>query len=372
MRIGIDARIIAYRRGGIANYIRHLLPALAALDPDTDYRVLRHRKDRTRGEAGPNFHRVTVWTPCHHRLERWALGVEILPWRLDLLHSPDFIPPAFGARHFVITVHDLNFLYYPQFLTADSRRYYNDQIAWAVARADHILAVSEATRADLIRLLGVPPEKVATVYEGVSPAFRPLPPDETRKTLSRYGLTPGYLLFVGTLEPRKNLPGLLTAYRLLLNRGETREPLVVVGGKGWLYEEIYERVTALRLEDHVRFIHDVPDEDLPAFYNGAALLAMPSFYEGFGLPALEAQACGTPVVISDRGSLPEVAGAAAVAVNPDRPEDIAAGIARVLGNSSLQATLRAAGPAHAARFTWEETARGVLAVYRAVMGRRGV
>lgn len=372
MRIGIDARIIAYRRGGITNYIRHLLPALAALDPDTDYRVLRHRKDRTRGEAGPNLRRVTVWTPCHHRLERWVLGVEMAPWRLDLLHSPDFIPPAFGARHFVITVHDLNFLYYPQFLTADSRRYYNDQIAWAVAHADHILAVSEATRADLIRLLGVPPEKVTTVYEGVSPAFRSLPPDETRNTLSRYGLTPGYLLFVGTLEPRKNLPGLLTAYRILLDRGETRAPLVVVGGKGWLYEEIYRRVAALRLENTVRFIHDVPDEDLPAFYNGAALLVMPSFYEGFGLPALEAQACGTPVVISDRGSLPEVAGAAAVTVNPDDPEDIAAGMARVLGDPSLQATLRAAGPAHAARFTWEQTARGVLTVYRNTVAHRVV
>lgn len=369
MRIGIDARIIAYRRGGITNYIRHLLPALAALDPDTDYRVLRHRKDPTRSEAASNVRRATVWTPCHHRLERWALGIEIAPLRLDLLHSPDFIPPAFGARHFVTTVHDLNFLYYPQFLTDESRRYYNDQIAWAVARADHILAVSEATRTDLIRLLGVPPEKVTTVYEGVSPAFRPLPSNETRKVLSRYGLTPGYLLFVGTLEPRKNLPGLLTAYRILLDRGETREPLVIVGGKGWLYEEIYERVATFRLENNVRFLHNVPDEDLPAFYNGAALLAMPSFYEGFGLPALEAQACGTPVVISDRGSLPEVAGAAAVTINPDSPEDIAAGIARVLGDSSLQATLRAAGPAHAARLTWERAARGVLAAYRNVMAQ---
>ncbi len=367
MRVGIDARIIAYRRGGIANYVRHLLPALAALDSDTDYRVLRHRKDRTRDEAASNMRRVTVWTPCHHRLERWALGVEIAPWRLDLLHSPDFIPPAFGARHFVITVHDLNFLYYPQFLTAESRRYYNDQIAWAVAHADHILADSEATRADLIRLLGVPPEKVTVVYGGVSPAFRPLPPEETRTILARYGLTPGYLLFVGTLEPRKNLPGLLTAYRILLDRGKTREPLVIVGGKGWLYEEIYRRVAALHLENAVCFVHDVPDEDLPALYNGAALLAMPSFYEGFGLPALEAQACGTPVVISDRGSLPEVAGAAAVTVNPDSPEDIAAGMARVLGDPALQATLRAAGPAHAARFTWEGTARGVLAVYRSVL-----
>ena len=372
MRIGIDARIIAYRRGGIASYIRHLLPTLAALDPDTDYRVLRHRKDRTRSEAAPNVRRATVWTPCHHRLERWALGVEIAPLRLDLLHSPDFIPPAFGARHFVITVHDLNFLYYPQFLTAESRRYYNDQIAWAVARADHILADSETTRADLIRLLNVPPEKVTTVHLGIDPVFRPLPPNLVRETLARYGLTPGYLLFVGTLEPRKNLPGLLTACRILLDRREALPPLVIAGSRGWLYEEIYARVESLRLESHVRFVYDIPDDDLPALYNGAALLVMPSFYEGFGLPALEAQACGTPVVISDRGSLPEVAGAAAVTVNPDSPEDIAAGIARVLGDPDLQAALRAAGPAHAARFTWEQAARGVLAVYRSVIARQGL
>ncbi len=371
MRIGIDARIIAYRRGGIANYVRHLIPALAALDPETDYRVLRHRRDRTRSEAEPNVRRATVWTPCHHRLERWALGVEITPLRLDLLHSPDFIPPAFGARHFVITVHDLNFLYYPQFLTAESLRYYNDQIAWAVAHADHILADSEATRADLIRLLHVPPEKVTTVHLGIDPVFRPLPPDPVRETLARYGLTPGYLLFVGTLEPRKNLPGLLTAYRILRDRVKPSSPLVIVGSRGWLYEEIYARVESLRLENHVRFVYDVADDDLPALYNGAALLVMPSFYEGFGLPALEAQACGTPVVISDRGSLPEVAGAAAVTVNPDDPEDIAAGIARVLNDPDLQAALRAAGPAHAARFTWEQAARRTLSVYRQILARGG-
>jgi len=364
VRIGIDARLIAYRRGGISNYTRHLLSALADLDPETDYRVLRHRRDRTRREAGANFRRATMWTPCHHRLERWALGVEIAPLRLDLLHSPDFIPPAFGACRFVITVHDLNFLYYPQFLTAESRRYYNDQIAWAVARADHILAVSETTRADLIRLLGVPSEKVTVTYEGVLPAFRPLPPAVVQETLSRYNLHPGYVLFVGTLEPRKNLPGLLRAYRILLDRREVSVPLVIVGSRGWLYEEIDRQVETLRLQEHLRFLPDTPDADLPALYNGAALLAMPSFYEGFGLPVLEAMACGTPVLISDRGSLPEVAGAAAVIVNPDDPEDIATGLARGLSDPDLRARLRADGPAHAARFTWKETARRTLEVYR--------
>lgn len=359
--------MVAYRRGGIASYVSHLLPALAALDPATDYRVLRSRRDPTRKEAGENFRRATLWTPCHHRLERWTLGVEVARLGLDLLHSPDFIPPAFGARRFVITVHDLNFLYFPQFLTDESRRYYNRQIAWAVRRADHILADSEATRADLIRLLGVPPERVTAVHLAADPAFRPLPFPLVEATLARYGLKRGYLLFVGTLEPRKNLPGLLTAYRILLDRGDVEAPLVVVGGRGWLYGEVFARLEELALTDRVRFLHDVPDGDLPALYNGAALLATPSFYEGFGLPALEAMACGTPVVISDRGSLPEVVGEAGIWVNPEEPEAIAAGMMRVLKEEGLRDQLREAGLLRAGSFTWEKTARKTLEVYRRVV-----
>jgi len=368
VRIGIDARMLAYRRGGIAGYVAHLLPALAALDARSEYRVLRNWRDRTRQEPGPNFRRATVWTPCHHRLERWSLGAEVARLRLDLLHSPDFIPPAFGARRSVVTVHDLNFLYYPQFLTSDSLRYYAGQIEWAARRADHILADSEATRQDLIRLLAVPPEKVTTVHLAADPAFRPLPPPQVEATLARYGLRRGYLLFVGTLEPRKNLPGLLAAYRILLDRGETDAPLVVVGGHGWLYEETFARVEELGLADRVLFLHAVPDADLPAIYNGAALLATPSFYEGFGLPPLEAMACGTPVVAAERGSLPEVVGEAGVLIDPEEPEAIAAGMAQVLDEPDLQARLREAGLARAARFTWQETARRTLEVYREVVG----
>jgi glycosyltransferase involved in cell wall biosynthesis len=370
MRIGIDARIVAYRRGGIASYILHLLPALATLDPQTDYRILRNWRDRGRARPGSNFRYITTWTPCHHRLERWTLGIEIARLHLDLLHSPDFIPPAFGARRFVITVHDLNFLYYPQFLTPESRRYYSQQIQPAVHQAAHILADSEATRTDLVRLLDVPSNKVTTVHLAAGSAFHPLPDRQVERRLDHYSLTRGYLLFVGTLEPRKNLPGLLSAYRILLDRGTDERPLVIVGGRGWLYEGTFAHVEKMGLAGHVRFLHKVPDADLPALYNGAALLVAPSFYEGFGLPALEAMACGTPVVVSDRGSLPEVVGEAGIKVNPDEPEAIAEGMAAVLNDPDLWARRREAGLAQAARFTWEKAARETLKIYQSAMGSR--
>jgi len=367
MRIGIDARIVHYARGGISNYVLHLLGALAALDADTDYYVLHSRKDRNPPLPGPNFHPVACWTPSHHRLERRVLGIEVARLGLDLLHSPDFIPPAGGVSRSVITVHDLNFLYYPQFLTVESHRYYNRQIEWAVRRADHILADSCATKSDLTSLLDVPPEKVTVVYLAADSAFHPLPEAEARRVAARYGLEPGYLLFVGTLEPRKNLPGLLQAYRLLLNAEVTTAPLVLVGGKGWLYDEVFEHIEVLHLTERVRFLHEVSEADLPGLYSAARVLAMPSFYEGFGLPALEAMACGTPVVVSNRGSLPEVVGEAGMQVNPEEPEAIAEGLAAVLGDPDLWARLREAGLARVARFTWEETARKTLATYRKVL-----
>ncbi|MEA3340652.1 MAG: glycosyltransferase family 1 protein, partial [Chloroflexota bacterium] len=363
----IDARIVHYTRGGISNYVSRLLVSLAALDVDADFCVLHSRKDRAPPAPGSNFRPVACWTPSHHRLERWALGVEAMRLRLDLLHSPDFIPPAFGYRRSVITIHDLNFLHYPQFLTTASRRYYNQQIEWAVRRADHILADSHATKSDLVSLLNTPPEKVTTVHLAADPAFRPLPEAEVRQVAARYGLEPGYLLCVGTLEPRKNIPGLLEAYRSLLDAQVTDAPLVLVGGKGWLYDEIFERVEELHLAGQVYFLHGVPDTDLVGLYNGAGVLATVSFYEGFGLPALEAMACGAPVVVADRASLPEVVGEAGLLADPDDPNDIARALTRALTEEPLRAQMRERGLAQAARFTWKKTARETLDVYRMVL-----
>jgi glycosyltransferase involved in cell wall biosynthesis len=293
--------------------------------------------------------------------------VEIIRLELGLLHSPDFIPPAFGYRRSVITVHDLNFLHYPQFLTVESHRYYNQQIEWAVKRADHILADSYSTKADLISLLGVDSEKITVVHLAAGPTFHPLPDAVIRRIAARYELAPGFLLHVGTLEPRKNLLGLFQAYRLLLDMGMTDAPLVLVGGRGWMHDEIFERAEALDLLRSVRFLHSVPDQDLPGLYNAAGVLAMPSFYEGFGLPALEAMSCGTPVVVSDRASLPEVVGEAGLLIDPEDSEELAHSLARVLAEQPLREGMRERGLAQAARFTWERTAQETLTVYRKVL-----
>jgi glycosyltransferase involved in cell wall biosynthesis len=368
MRVGIDTRICHYSGGGIRKYTVRLVEGLAALDRETDYRVLHSRKDPSPLAPGLNFRPVSCWTPSHHPWERWAFAAEVARLRCDLLHSPDFIPPAFGYRRSVITVHDLNFLHYPQFLTAESRRYYNDQIEWAVARSDHILADSQATKEDLTRLLGVPSEKATVVHLAADPDCRPMPEAEVRTTLAGHGLEAGYVLFVGTLEPRKNVSGLLKAYRTVVDRDASAPPLVIAGSKGWLFRPIYEQAETLGLADRVRFLDRVPDPDLPALYNGARVLAIPSFYEGFGLPALEAMACGTPVIAADRASLPEVVGDAGLLIDPDRPISIAAALILVLSDGSVRARLGEAGITRAAQFSWARTAKETLAVYRRVAG----
>jgi glycosyltransferase involved in cell wall biosynthesis len=364
MRIAIDARLTYYSQAGISQYVQRLVHELPRLDRTIQWSFIQSARD---DQTLDSERRINAWTPCHHRLERWALGVELLRHRVDLLHAPDFIPPAFGAGRMVVTVHDLNFVHFPHFLTPDSLRYYAGQIDWAIRHADHILADSHQTRQDLLSLLGAPPDKVTTVHLAADERFRPL--GEPWSVLARYGLDSGYLLFVGTLEPRKNVPALLQAYRQLVDQRVTAQPLVLVGRPGWLADEIFAALEALDLGDRVRILEDIYDvESLTQLYNGAAVLAIPSFYEGFGLPALEAMACGVPVVASDRGSLPEIIGDAGLLIDPEEPDALAAALERALTDGALRANLVARGLARAGEFSWTKTARQTLAVYRRVLG----
>lgn len=364
MHIGIDARLTYYRTGGISTYIRRLVQALEALDYGNDYTIFHSRK--AADTLTTRFRRASLWTPGHHRIERLALSVELARYRLDIFHSPDFIPPLRGARRHVITIHDLNFLHYPQYLTGESRRYYNGQIEAAVRHADHILADSEATRQDLTTMLGVPSAKITVHMLGVDESFRPLPDDETRPHVQALELPDAYLLFVGTFEPRKNIIGLLEAYRLLLDRLPDAPALVLAGNRGWLFDETMARIDALRLAERVLWREGISQAAMPALYNRALALVTPSFYEGFGLPALEAMACGTVPVVSNRSSLPEVVGDVGLLVEPENAESIAGALFQVITEPAWRVETERAAVARARTFTWDNTARAVLSVYQAV------
>lgn len=371
MHIGIDARLPYYRMGGISRYVIQLVEALAALDDDTQYTVFHSRKDRRNyTPARANFARQGLWTPCHHRFERWLLSLELLGQDLDVLHSPDFIPPRRGGRRHVITVHDLNFLYYPQFLTKESKRYYAEQIRWAVDHADGVIADSNHTRDDIIRELSVEQQRVHAVHLAADPLFSRVANDESdgavRETVDRYGLEPGFILFVGTIEPRKNLALLLESYAMLRRQTASAPRLVLVGSKGWLFDEIFAAIETYGLEDHVLHLQQVDDRQLAHLYLSAGLLALPSFYEGFGLPVLEAMHCRCPVIASNRASLPEVVGEAGILLSPEDPESWAASMQTVLNNADLREEMVRAGLKQAQNFSWERTARATRSIYEQV------
>jgi glycosyltransferase involved in cell wall biosynthesis len=368
VRIGLDVRLHAYAPGGISYYARRLARALAEqVAPDALTLISHLKEQEPLALSGVRNH--TVLTPPHHRFEKWVLGAEIAPLKLDIFHSTDFIPPGWGARHMVITIHDLNFLHYPEYLDAEARRHYNAQIRWAVSRADAIIVDSKATQADLATLLDVAPERVAVVHLAADDRFRPMTPEQIAPHLARHGLDPGYLLFVGVWDPRKNLSGLLAALDQWRRSGDPPR-LVVAGRPGWQSAEIHNQIAALGLEPYVRFLERPTDEELVALYNGAVLLVMPSFYEGFGLPALEAMQCGTPVVASNRASLPEVVGEGGVLIDPDSPEMIATACRQIVADPELRRCLREAGLRQALHFSWTKTAAETLEVYHATAGHK--
>lgn len=366
MRIGIDARMAYYTGAGIGQYIRRLVKGLARIDSPEKFVLFQSRKDAAVMANTRRFQRRNLWTPSHHRLEQWILPLEIAFTNVDLLHSPDFIPPFWRNTRSIITIHDLHFLRYPHFLTEDAARYYS-QIDEAVRQTDHIIAVSESTRDDTINLLGVSPDRITVIYEAADPAYRPIDdPGILARIREKYGLPEKFVLFVSTVEPRKNIPTLLRAMRLLLDRHGPLASLALVGKRGWLFEEVFELVRELDLENDVRFLGRVPQEDLVLLYNAATVHAHPAFYEGFGLPPLEAMSVGTPTVVSDVSSLPEVVGDAGWRVPPEDAKGWAAAIGRLLADEDLRTDFRRRGLEQAGRFSLERMAEETLAVYRHV------
>lgn len=387
MIVGIDYTAAAWQGAGIGRYTRELVRATVALDTRRSYRLfyaagglppdslyvkeLRQLcAEHSHVRALPIPLSPKTLTRLWQRL-RLPLPVELFTGRLDILHAPDYALPPTRART-LVTVHDLAFLIDPTWFVPAFPPYMNQAVPRALRRADLVLADSYATRDDLVRLLRADPAKITVIHLGVDPRFRPLPAAEIEPVRQRLGLPPHFALFVSTLEPRKNVVRLLEAFALLPGLLPSSDlHLVVAGRKGWRYEPIFEAVERLRLEQRVFFMDFLDDKDLPAMYNLAEVFVYPPLYEGFGLPDLEALACGTPVVTSAVASLPEVVGDTAVLVDPNDSASIARGIARVINDTGLAQRLRAAGPERARPFTWEQAGREVLACYDRLGPRTG-
>ncbi len=368
MHVGIDARLVYYTRAGIGEYTLRLTHALAATYPGDHFTLLQDSRSAQPLLAAENVVISRTRVPSHHRLEQYLLPLAVNSLNADVFHSPDFIPPLRSRGRSVITIHDLAFLIYPHFLTQEAARYYG-QIDRAVRHADQIIAVSQSTKYDVVRMLGAPEDKISVIYEAADPQFQPVDlATALQHVEALYSLPTEFILFVSTIEPRKNIAGLLRAYRRLRDDYKLTPALVLAGAPGWLSDDVYALVDKLALRPHCFFLGRVDSHDLRYLYNAARCLVHPAFYEGFGLTPLEAMACGTPVVVSNVSSLPEVVGDAALLVDPQNDEEITVALWRVLTDQALRETLRAKGLQRAAAFSWQRAAEQTMAVYRKAAG----
>lgn len=372
MRIGIDYTSAARQRAGIGRYTRELVAALLSLKgphqytvfaaagglKDDDWRMKLQRSDvRLRTLPLSDDWLARLW----HRL-RLPIPVEVVTGPLEVFYSPDFaLPPTMGSTKTLLTVHDLSFMHHPDAFVPSLQRYLERVVPRSIDRADLVLADSAHTRADLTTLFDVPPEDVKVIYPGVDSRFQPKPePGERRRLGERYGIgNEPYVLSVGTLQPRKNYLRLVEGFIQFQAETGVTAHLLIAGGRGWLYDAI---LAEAQRHESVRLLGFVEDNDLPALYRGASLFAFTSLYEGFGLPVLEAMACGTPVVCSNTSSLPEVAGDSALLVDPENPDELTEAMIRAFGEEELREEMSDRGLAQAAGFTWGRSARQLLGV----------
>ena len=365
MLIGIDASRAARReRTGTENYSLHLIRHLLALESDHRYRLYFNRPPVT--ELFPRTAALELRVMPFPRL--WThlrLSWEMARQPPDVLFVPAHVLPLVHPRSSVVTVHDLGYLYYPGGHRFLDGLYLDLSTRYNARAASRVIAISQATKDDLVQQCGIEPDKITVVYFGYDETMQPVEDEATmEKVKARYGIRGDYVLHVGTLQPRKNLGRLLEAYAMVrkqAKRGET-PCLVMAGRKGWLYDQIFQQVERLGLESEVILPGYVPQDDLPALLSGARLFVFPSLYEGFGLPVLEAMACGTPVLCSNASSLPEVAGDAALLVDPVDVKSMAEAMNRLLQDEGLRTQLVERGYRQGRQFSWDRCARETLAV----------
>lgn len=378
MRIALNAQKLSFARGyqagGISRYIYHLLAELRQLPSAHRFEAFAPQlpADPALG-ATPHFRVWATGRRTEHPAARILWEQLALPpravGRFDLVHGLAFALPLLWPGRAVVTVFDLSFLRFPSLFNRGNRLYLQLSTRLAVRRADRVLTIAEHGRREVIDLLGARPDRVTTTYCAADARFRPLPPGEVEAFRRHKGLPERFILYLGTLEPRKNVATLVRAYHRLRAEWPGTPPLVLAGSPGWLYQDVLNTIEQLGLAPHVLRPGYIAGHEQPLWYNAAAVFAYPSLYEGFGLPPLEAMACGTPVVASDATSLPEVVGEAGLLVPPRDERGLAAALRRALTDEGLIARLRQAGPERAARFSWRRMALQTLRCYDDLAGQ---
>ncbi len=370
MRIAIDARKL--HDFGIGTYIRNILSGLARIDGQTEYVLLCRPADvEIASDLGPNFRTVPESARPYSIGEQIWIPLTLARERAHLVHEPHYVLPVLTRCPAVVTIHDCIHLMFPQYLPGRFAHWYARASMWSAARqADRILTVSEASKRDILHFFDIAPEKVTVIPNAIDERFL-APPDEEQmdRIRQRYELDHPFVLYVGNIKPHKNLERLIDAFARIRAGGLDDLRLVIIGDEVSRYPPLRQAVRHHRLEKFVRVLGFQPYDTLAAFYRLARVFAFPSLYEGFGLPPLEAMACGTPVVTSNVSSLPEVAGGAALLVDPYDAASIAEGLQRAITDEALRAELVAKGLARARQYSWAESVAAVHRIYMEVLER---
>lgn len=371
MKIGFDARPLIFTRAGIFTYLYNIVTAMAVASEDQFYLFSSTDIPMKLGEKISNIREIISWLPnlgmpfekfWQERMLPKALGRS----DIDLFHGPRFFVPGGLDCPSVVTVHDLAFKRLPNLLKPAAAGYFDNMLSVSLPRSKKVITPSQFTKSDLVELYQVSEEKIAVIHEGVDKIFLPQKDcGQIDRVKAYFSINGKYILFCGTVEPRKNLDRLLEAYRISRYRDEVK--LVITGGFGWMYDSVLCKARKTGLDKNVIFTGYTAIQDMVSLYSGCEAFVFPSLYEGFGLPVLEAMACGAAVIISDTSSLKELFRDAAYTVDPSSVESIAAGIDTVLSDGSLRSNLKAKSIAKSANFSWELAAQQTLNLYRQVL-----
>ena len=368
MRIVIDAQSLLEPMAGIGRCTISMLKALGRVDCTNQYYLyygasFRQKRASLPHFDNPNFHKRLIKFPG--RIFRFLTEkTHLIPTgtffrNYDVYHGLNYYVPALNLPS-IVNIYDLSYILFPECFTRQRLNDIRWKVAGSIKRAGRIITGSESAKADIINLLGVPEEKVKVIYFGVEDTFNPKCGREIAVLRRKYRLPEKFILFVGTIEPRKNIKKLIHAYNKL-NLKDTG--LVIAGRCGWLFEEIFHEVKKLNLEDRVFFPGHISEIDLPLLYSAASVFVFPSIYEGFGFPPLEAMACGTPVISSNTSSLPEIVGSAGILINPEDENELAEAVKSVLEDNVKREEMVTKGLEQAKLFSWEKCAKETLKLY---------